>query len=157
MRTICGCIIKALDFIPVLFWAWKHKQAKYCSPFPPWALRQLLVLSQCAWCVTALTSSKTRPRGAPKRACVHTRECTFFKHWAHIQHLCPGCVWSPGPQPHRLQGVWMLNIQAALRASLYLCNPFTAEEQHTLLSPFSDCTAVWSTHSRSFASAGAHL
>lgn len=62
-----------------------------------------------------------------------------------------------GARGHSLIGVWMLNIQAALRASLYLCNPFTAEEQHTLLSPFSDCTAVWSTHSRSFASAGAHL
>lgn len=87
MRKICGCI-KALDFIPVLCWAWKRKQAKYCSPFPPWALRQLLVLSQCVWCVTALTSSKTRPWGAPKRACVHTCECTFFLNTELTSSIC---------------------------------------------------------------------
>lgn len=61
MRTICGCI-KALDFIPVFFGHESVNKQKYCSPLPPWALRQLLVLSQCVWCVTALTSSKTRPR-----------------------------------------------------------------------------------------------
>lgn len=89
--------------------------------------------------------------------CVCDCECVFSKYWAHIQHLCLGCVWSPGPQPNKLRGVWMLNISGSSAClSLHLCSPLTAEEQHTPLPPFSDCTAVWNTHSGS-ATAGDHL
>ena len=106
---------------------------------------------EALWCVTGASSSKNRPRGAPLCACVwecvcvRVCVCTFPKHWAHIQHLCLGCVWSPGGHSRVNSGSCECWTSGQLCASLSapLQPLHSRRTTHTPLPPFSDCTAVW--------------
>lgn len=74
--------------------------------------------------------------------CVHV----FSKHWPHIQHLCLGCVWSPGPQQSKVRGVWMLNVRAALCVSLCTSAPPSQLKNNTLHSLHSLTALQRETH-----------
>lgn len=120
---------------------WQHVN-RY---FSLWAVKNLLIWSRCLWCVTGVVA-RTCPE-VLQSVYVCTCVCVCMCIFLNTQHLCLGCVWRPRPQPNKLQGVWMLNVQGSSAClSLHLCNPLTAEEQHTPLPPFSDCTAVCVKH-----------